>query len=293
METFGAPPYPLRGPTNLMFDSPNMAADIQQIMPILIVSGVACFILLFDVFLGHRVQGANPILALAGVLFALYVTVSRMVSSGSDKSFSDNAAAFSRSVSTDTLAGSAYVILLVAALLSIFMAWTYLQNRGLEHGEYYVLVLFSVAGAMLMAAAQDLIVLFLGLEVLSFALYVLAGFARTQEKSEESSIKYFLLGAFASAFFLYGIALMYGATQSTNLADIATVVGSATYHASPMLLGSIGMIIVGLGFKAALVPFHQWTPDVYEGAPTSVTAFMAGAAKNQALVCVFKAFFAI
>jgi len=136
-------------------------------------------------------------------------------------------------------------------------------------------------------------VLFIWLEVLSFALYVLAGFARTQEKSEESSIKYFLLGAFASAFFLYGIALMYGATQSTNLVDIFAIVGQRPLHASPMILASIALILVGLGFKAALVPFHQWTPDVYEGAPTSVTAFMAGAAKIGAFVAILRVFTAL
>jgi NADH-quinone oxidoreductase subunit N len=154
------------------------------------------------------------------------------------------------------------------------------------------LLLFSVAGAMLMAAANDLIVLFLGLEVLSFGLYVLAGFARTEEKSEESSIKYFLLGAFASAFFLYGIALVYGATQTTNLSTIADAL-RAGGGKSVMMLAGIGLILVGLGFKAALVPFHQWTPDVYEGAPTSVTAYMAGAAKIGAFAAILRVFYSL
>jgi NADH-quinone oxidoreductase subunit N len=172
------------------------------------------------------------------------------------------------------------------------MAWTYLKNRDIDHGEYYVLLLLSVSGAMLMAAANDLIVLFLGLEVLSFALYVLAGFARTDERSEEASIKYFLLGAFASAFLLYGIALMYGATQSTNLDDIRDVITKGAFS-FPMMLAGIGLLIVGLGFKAAVIPFHQWTPDVYEGAPTSVTAYMAGAAKIGAFAAILRVFDAL
>ena len=145
-----------------------------------------------------------------------------------------------------------------------------------------------------MAMANDLIMVFLGLEVLSFALYVMAGFARTDQRSEEASIKYFLLGAFASAFFLYGIALVYGATQTTNLPMIqanarALVAGTP----NTMLLAGIAMLLVGLGFKAAVIPFHQWTPDVYEGSPTSVTAFMAGAAKIGAFAAMLRVFGAL
>ncbi len=274
-----------------MPETGNMWLDIQQIMPIVVICLVACLVLLGDLAWG-RWKWVTPSVSLAGVIVTLIITIDRLGGVGDGKRFTDGTTAFGGGVAADTLFGASSVALLVTALLSILLAWSYLQSRGIDHGEYYVLLLFSVAGAMLMAAAQDLIVLFLGLEVLSFALYVMAGFARTDEKSEESSIKYFLLGAFASAFLLYGIALLYGATQSTNL-DAITAVLKAGAVSSPMLLAGIAMLLVGLAFKAALVPFHQWTPDVYEGAPTSVTAYMAGAAKIGAFAAIIRVFTAL
>ena len=195
--------------------SGNIGADTMQIMPMVIVCLVACVILLLDgcVPAWRRTPALNPIASILGLLGALYFTINRMISVGDGAHFADGTTAFAGGVAPDTLFAAASIALLVTGLLSVLLASSYLRSRNLEHGEYYVLLLFSIAGAMLMAAANDLIVLFLGLEVLSFALYVMAGFARTDEKSEESSIKYFLLGAFASAFLLYGIALLYGATQ--------------------------------------------------------------------------------
>jgi NADH-quinone oxidoreductase subunit N len=275
-----------------MGNSSNIAADLKLILPLLILWGAAGLILLGDVFVWKRDKDWNPRLALVGVVAALVLTLHFLLQMWGE---SASWIAFGRGVMADGLAAVGALALLTTAILSILMAWTYLKNRGLDHGEYYVLLLLSVSGAMLMAAANDLIVLFLGLEVLSFALYVLAGFARTEEKSEEASIKYFLLGAFASAFLLYGIALVYGATQTTNLGDIAKWAAQhkTSLLASPMMLAGIALLIVGLGFKAAVIPFHQWTPDVYEGAPTSVTAFMAGAAKIGAFAAVLRVFDAL
>ncbi len=177
---------------------------------------------------------------------------------------------------------------------------TYLENKRLNLGEYYALVLFSTSGAMLMASASDLIVLFVGIEILSVALYVLSGFARTEERSEEAALKYFLLGAFAAGFLLYGIALIYGGSAgavsggggTTNLNVLAhfLVLGGTP---PVMLMTGIALLLVGLGFKAALVPFHMWTPDVYEGAPTSVTAYMAAAAKIGAFAAILRVFNAL
>src|SRR5437660_442180 len=269
-----------------MPDSSNTTADLVQIMPILTICGIACVILLViagnEAFRWRLSSAFVPVLSLAGTVGTLGYIVRRLP-------YANDSMAFAGSVRADSLFAVSSIVLLVSATLSILLAWTYLKNRGLDHGEYYVLLLFSISGAMLMACANDLILLFLGLEVLSFALYVLAGFARTEEKSEESSIKYFLLGAFASAFFLYGIALVYGATQTTNLSGILSVVqaGGAT---NGMMLAGIGLILVGLGFKAAVVPFHQWTPDVYEGAPTSVTAFMAVGAKAAGFAAFLRVF---
>jgi NADH-quinone oxidoreductase subunit N len=160
---------------------------------------------------------------------------------------------------------------------------------GLERGEYYTLLLFSVTGMMLMAQAADLIVVFLALELLSIPLYVLAAFARPRTESEEAGLKYFLLGAFATGFVVYGTALVFGATGSTNL---ITVVERAAPGAENLLLLSLGAagILVGFGFKVAAVPFHMWTPDVYQGAPTAVTAFMSSGAKIAGFAALLRVF---
>ena len=169
-----------------------------------------------------------------------------------------------------------YVVIISAVVMAALLADAYLRREGLDGAEYYVLMLFSASGGMLMASANDLIVVFLGLEVLSIALYTLAGFQQRRAASQEAAIKYFVLGAFSSAFFLYGIALVYGSTGSTNLGVIAEFlrVNSLT---NGLLLAGFALLIVGLGFKVAAVPFHMWTPDVYEGSPTPATANIASA----------------
>jgi NADH-quinone oxidoreductase subunit N len=167
---------------------------------------------------------------------------------------------------------------------------------GIERGEYYTLLLFSISGMMLMAQAADLITVFLALELLSLPLYVLSAFARPKADSEESGLKYFLLGAFSSGFVLYGIALVYGATGSTALSVIskAALGGKVAPAFSPatsgLLVVGAALILVGLGFKIAAVPFHMWTPDVYQGAPTAVTAFMAAGAKIAGFAALLRVF---
>jgi NADH-quinone oxidoreductase subunit N len=160
---------------------------------------------------------------------------------------------------------------------------------GLQRGEYYSLLMFSIAGMILMALAGDLIVIFLALELLSIPLYVLAGFARPRLDSEEAAIKYFLLGAFASGFVVYGIALVFGATGSTALASIVDATSAGTANLTLLAVGA-GLILVGLGFKVAVVPFHMWTPDVYQGAPSAVTAFMAVGAKAGGFAALLRVF---
>jgi NADH-quinone oxidoreductase subunit N len=176
------------------------------------------------------------------------------------------------------------MVLVLGGVISAWMSVRYLERKAEDHGEYYALLLFTIMGGMVMSASINLICVFIGLEILSISLYILAGYQSERLESEESALKYFLLGAFASAFFLYGIALVYGATGTLTIPTIATRLGDlAATGAEPgknfLLLGGIAMLLVGFGFKVAVVPFHVWTPDVYEGAPTSVTAFMSVAAK--------------
>jgi NADH-quinone oxidoreductase subunit N len=171
--------------------------------------------------------------------------------------------------------------------LVLLQSIDYIKRRSMESGEFYILVLFSAAGMAIMAGANDLIVVFLGLETMSLALYVLAGFFRTEIQAGEASMKYFLLGAFASGFFLYGIALIYGATGSTNLDKIGAAVRAGAGK-DPLLLIGFALLLVGFGFKISAVPFHMWTADVYEGAPTSVTAFIATGSKAAAFTALLR-----
>jgi NADH-quinone oxidoreductase subunit N len=183
--------------------------------------------------------------------------------------------------------GTAAVFLL-GALLTVLLSLSYVDRERLWAPEYYVLLLLATVGMMFMGGGVDLVVIFLGLELMSVAVYVLAGFNRRSAFSAEAALKYFLLGAFASGFFLYGIALLYGATGTTNLALIDSQIRSLSLGSTPMLLIGAGMLLVGFGFKAAAVPFHMWTPDVYDGAPTPVTAFMAAAVKAAGFAALLR-----
>jgi NADH-quinone oxidoreductase subunit N len=165
---------------------------------------------------------------------------------------------------------------------------SYLPKSGIEHGEYYTLLLIAVVGMMLMAASADLIIFFLGLEVMSVCFYVLAGFARQRLVSNEAGLKYFLLGAFSTGFLLYGIALMYGSSGTTNIDLIIRQL--PTLAGSTLFLIGLGLLLIGLGFKVAAVPFHMWVPDVYEGAPTTVSAFMSTAGKAAAFSVILLIF---
>jgi NADH-quinone oxidoreductase subunit N len=182
------------------------------------------------------------------------------------------------------------LIALLIAFMTLLVSREYVWIKRIECGEYYSLILFATAGMMLMAGAGDMVIVFLGIEILSVASYALAGLLRGNALSNESSLKYLLLGAMSSAFLLYGMASIYGLTGSTNLKEIAAVLPGAL-SASPFLgyIG-IGMLIVGFGFKVAAVPFHMWTPDVYEGAPTSVTAFFTAGPKAAAFAAAIRVF---
>jgi len=169
---------------------------------------------------------------------------------------------------------------------AVLLSWDYVRRTRIDHAEYYALLLCATLGMVLMAASNDLIMVFLGLELMSLSLYVLVGFRRNLLESNEAALKYFLLGAFASGFFLYGIALLYGATGTTNLGRMAEFLAASPLRSSPLLLVGGLLLLTGFLFKVAAVPFHMWTPDAYEGAPTSVTAFMSVGAKAAAFAAL-------
>ena len=176
-------------------------------------------------------------------------------------------------------------LLLIVGLLSVLYSMTFLERESADHGEFYPLVLFCLAGMLLMLHTTHLMMVLIGLEIFSLALYVLTGLTRMRVRSVEASLKYFLLGAFSSGFFAYGLALLYGATNSLDLREISR---QATTHPSPMLWVGLGLVLIALAFKIAIVPFHQWVPDVYQGAPTNVTGFMAAATKTAAMVVLLR-----
>jgi NADH-quinone oxidoreductase subunit N len=255
--------------------------DLIAVLPILVLSGYACLLLLVDLLVPAGRKKWTAWLALLG-LAAAGAGLTPWPSSG-------HLVGFNGMLVADGFAVFLNVTFLLSGALAVLLALNYLPRAGIERGEFYVLLLFTLAGMMLMAQAADLIVVFLALELLSIPLYVLSGFARPRPASEESAMKYFLLGAFASGFLVYGIALTYGATGSTNL---ARVVDAAQRGATSdgLLFAGAGLILVGLGFKVAVVPFHMWTPDVYDGAPSVVTAFMSVGAKAAGFAALLRVF---
>ncbi|MBI5827995.1 MAG: NADH-quinone oxidoreductase subunit N [Chloroflexi bacterium] len=256
-------------------------SDFNSILPPLVLCSLACVLLLVDLWIPKDRKAITAWLAAAGLAATLAVV---WLLSGF------NLSGFGGMVALDGFSRFVSAVVLVAGIVVVVIAPGYLNQRQIERGEFYILLLFTISGAMLMASASDLVIVFLALELLSIPLYVLAGFARPRAESEESALKYFLLGAFASGFFVYGVALTYGATASTNFQQIAAAVAAG--QANLLLLsGGAALILVGLGFKVAAVPFHMWTPDVYEGAPTVVTAFMSVGAKVGGFAALLRVFF--
>ena len=185
-------------------------------------------------------------------------------------------------IAVDNFRWTADIVFLLATIGTIALSMDYNSREGMVAAESHVLLLFATAGMMTLAAARDLMIVFLGIEIMSIAVYVLAGLNRRSEKSAEGAIKYFLLGAFSTGFLLYGIALVYGATGTTNLTEIGQRVTQVGLSSNGLLVVGIALLLIGFGFKVALAPFHMWAPDVYEGAPTPITAYMAAAVKAAA-----------
>jgi NADH-quinone oxidoreductase subunit N len=259
-------------------------SDLNTILPLIFLTVWACVLLLVDLFIPKERKGWTAFLAAVGLATAMGLTIAY---AGQERT------AFSGMVVLDGFSSFLNVLVLGAGLLGIALAYGYLKRMGIERGEYYVLLLFSVTGMLLMAQAADLIVIFLALELLSIPLYVLSAFARPRLDSEEAGLKYFLLGAFSTGFVVYGVALVFGGTGTTRLTEIVSAVaGSGSGPMVNMTLLGVGaaLILVGFGFKIAAVPFHMWTPDVYQGAPTPVTGFMAVGAKAAGFAALLRIF---
>jgi NADH-quinone oxidoreductase subunit N len=271
------------------FQAASPDINLTLIAPELIIGIAGVVIMLVDAFAAKHqrwITGSLSIIALiAGTISSIWLWLA----------YPGPRSAFNGMIVLDELRLSFTLIFLLVALLTILIANAWIEVERLPAGEFHSLLLFATCGMMLMASAGDLVIVFLGLEILSIATYVLAGFRRTDVRSNESSLKYFILGSFASAFLLYGIALVYGATATgpdspgtTNIAAIASRADHSLYP--PLLLAGAAMMLVGFGFKIATAPFHVWTPDVYEGAPTPVTAFMAAGPKAAGFASFMRVF---
>ncbi len=273
---------------NFAFPIPDIAWS--SIMPILVVVVTGIIALLIEIIRPKRKNQIIVAASLIGLAIAAYFVTQQLSggSAGGSLLVAEDQETLGGMFLLDQFGVAMQLLVILACFLCICFSENYLTQKKIPFGEFYPLVLWSSSGAMLMATSKNLLVIFLGLEVLSIALYVMAGMSRSEEKSEESAVKYFLLGAFASCFLLYGIAFLYGASGSLRIDDIAPTwaTGDATSHA--LTLFGVGLVLVGLGFKSAFVPFHQWTPDVYQGAPTNVTAFMAAGSKIAAIAALYR-----
>ena len=245
------------------------SGDFTAILPAALLAAWACALLIVDLFLPARRRGITAALAAVAIGTAMAAV---FLSAGGTTADLDSM------VMADGRAAFFELILLVGGLFGVALAFDYIRRTEIERGEYYILLLFSLAGMLLLAVASDLVMVFLALELLSIPLYVLAGFALPKADSEESALKYFLLGAFSSSFIVFGIALTYGATGTTQLYAVAEQ-ARAGQADLPLLVVGAFLVLVSLAFKVAAVPFHMWTPDVYQGAPTSVVAFMTVGSK--------------
>ena len=266
-----------------MTNASVMTFNILSILPILILAGFGMIVLVTDLVSSRKLGDKNYLayISLLGIIVAAISSRSHVATT----LFS-----FNETFTIDNYALFFNFIFLLSTGLTILISHSYIKREEINHGEYYALLLFSTIGMMLMASGADLLNIYIGLEVMSISIYILTGFKRSKLISNEASLKYFLLGAFATGFLLYGISIIYGTTGTINLKQIACFIEGKGGTLDPLLLMGIGLIIIGLGFKVASVPFHAWVPDVYEGAPTSITAFMSVGPKAAGFAAFLRIF---
>jgi NADH-quinone oxidoreductase subunit N len=258
--------------------------DYKAISPLFATAGGAVIVLMSALFRGRFVQRVLvPLLTVAALGAAIGLTIWNWAS-GDSKPIIEGALA------VDPLALGLSLIFYVAGLATVAFAWRSIVLREAGSGEFFALLLGSIAGMNILASAENLVTLFVGIELLSIPLYVMCAADMRRETSLESGLKYLVIGSVGSATLLYGLALIYGATGATDFSAIGNAIGSTVHLADPLLLTGIGLAMAGLAFKASVAPFHAWTPDVYEGAPTPVTAFMAVATKTAAFAIILRFF---
>ena len=271
----------------MQFTPPDV--NFSLIAPELIVCTIGVVVMLVDAFARPKQRWVTGGVSLLGLAAAGVSSIWLWLS------WRGLSQAFNGMIVLDELRLGFTLVFLVVSALTILVSMVWVKTEDLPAGEFHSLLMFATAGMMFMASGGDLVIIFLGLEILSIATYVMAGFRRTDVRSNESSLKYFILGSLSSAFLLYGIALIYGATSTTgglpgttNVAEIARRLNDAQYP--PLVFAGAAMMLVGFGFKIATAPFHIWTPDVYEGAPTPVTAFMAAGPKAAGFASFLRVF---
>jgi NADH-quinone oxidoreductase subunit N len=257
------------------------AVNLRLILPEIIICFSAILVLILDPFLSKEKKIISAHLAWIGVVIAFIANLRLWNFQGTD---------FSDMYIVDNYATFFKFIFLAGSFLIILVSMSYLKREEILHGEYFSLILFSTLGMMLLASGFDLIIIFLGLEIMSVSLYVLAGFKRDALGSNEASLKYFLMGAFATGFLLYGIVMLYGSVGSTNLNQIITSILGGQTVPDLLIWSGAGLLLVGSGFKIAAVPFHMWVPDVYQGAPTPITAFISAGPKAAGFAALLRVF---
>ena len=260
--------------------SAEQLANLQRLAPEIILCATGILVMVLDPFVGPLRQRALGYLALAGAI-AAFCSI-RLVAM-------DQGLAYSGLIDADAFSVFVHTVVIGAAAIAILGSFSYLDQEGLQRGEYYALVLFATAGMGILAGANELVTAFIGLEMSSISTYILAGFRRRALASNEASLKYFLLGSFATAFFLYGIAMTYGATGTTRI-DAIQAAFQGTPPAGLAILG-LGLMFVGLGFKVVAAPFQIYAPDVYQGSPTPVTALLASAPKVATFAVMVRIFY--
>ena len=256
--------------------------DLRPIVPAAIVAFTGLIVLLAQAFTARGSRSPSAALSLTGLGGALAATM--VIARGQGRG-----AVLAGSLAADDFALFFHFLILGIGVVAVLLAPSYLRATRSDRGEYYALLLFSIVGMLGLASALELVAVFVALEIMSVAIYAMAGLHRARVESQEAAVKYFVTGAFSSAFFLYGVALLYGASGSTTLSRISAAIDPSAAGPGLALLG-VGFLLVGFGFKVAAVPFHMWAPDVYEGAPTTVTALMSAGVKTAAFAALLRVF---